>query len=212
MADAATSPVQIVEPSTVATDSALVRALTAERDYVNGQIENVRVRLDAMDEATKVLHETVTRTPTEIQLAIGHLREVINEKFESVGTQFKERDTRQEREARDNKVAVDAAFAAQKEAAAKQDESNAKAIDKSEKATAETISKLQDLVDSKVDALAATLADLKSRVDRAESNKEGIHDSRVESRASSSLSLQGLAAAIGLLGFLIVAATFIATH
>jgi chromosome segregation ATPase len=153
---------QIVDPSTVATDAAMVRALAAERDYVDGKIAALLARLDSMDEATKVLHETVTRTPTDIQQAVGHLKELMEEKFVSVQTQFRERDTRSERESRDNAIKVDAAFAAQKEAAAKEAESNTRAIEKSERATEKVI----DALNSKID-------DLKERLGRVEGVKEG---------------------------------------
>jgi hypothetical protein len=102
---------------TLASNDAIERAAVAERDYVNGQLDVLRERLKGIDVATQLLNSTVNRTPTDIQKEILHLRELSDEKFESVAIQFKERDTRQERESRDNKVAVDAAFAAQKEAA-----------------------------------------------------------------------------------------------
>jgi cation transport regulator ChaB len=126
-----------------------------------------------MDTATIVLNQAVTKTPTEIQKEVSHLRELSDEKFISVQTQFKERDTRQERESRDNKVAVDAAFAAQKEAAAKQDEANAKAIDKSERATAETIKTNQELSKSTTDALTKSLDEVKLAIGRIEATKQG---------------------------------------
>jgi hypothetical protein len=92
----------------------------------------------------------------------------------AVALQFKERDTRSERESRDNKVAVDAAFAAQKEAAAKQDEANQKAIDKSEKATNESIAKLGDVVKASNDALADKIDDLKTRLSLQEAQTIGL--------------------------------------
>jgi cation transport regulator ChaB len=160
----------------------LVRAVQAERDYVDGQIEVLKQRLDGIDRATEVLNETVNRVPTDVQQAVGHLRSLVDEKFTSVGTQFKERDTRSERESRDNKVAVDAAFAAQKEAAAKQDESNAKAIAKSEATTAETIRNLATLVDSGINGLRETLDDLKVRLARIEAAKIGGQEVTTERR------------------------------
>src|SRR5664279_5714778 len=119
------------DPSSLST-RAIERAVDAERDYADAQLEVLRERLRGIDKATEVLSGTVTRTPTEIQKEVTHLRELTEEQLRSIQVQFRERDTRQERESKDNKVAVDAAFAAQKEAAAKQDEANAKAIDKSE--------------------------------------------------------------------------------
>jgi tetrahydromethanopterin S-methyltransferase subunit B len=147
--------------------------LRAERDFAIGQIEVVTTRLNAMDEATSVLRESVTRVPTDVQLQVGNLRDVMEERFNSIEKQFAERDVRSEREARDNKVAVDAAFAAQKEAAARQDESNAKAIDKSENATVETIRKLNDIVDALNKALSDKVDDLKARIGAVEASRIG---------------------------------------
>jgi chromosome segregation ATPase len=157
----------------VLTTEQLIRSVQAERDYVDGQLDVIRERLRGIDTATRLLNETVNRTPTDIQKEITHLRELSDEKFHSVGTQFAERDTRQEREARDNKVAVDAAFAAQKEASSEQNKSNTLAINKSEVATGETINKLAELFKSTTDALAAQIADLKDRLTTIEQYRAG---------------------------------------
>jgi len=156
---------------TVLTTQQLERGLDAERDYVKGEVRVLEQRLTAMDIATELLSATVTRVPTEVQTAVGNLRDLHSERFQSIATQFAERDTRQERESRDNKVAVDAAFAAQKEAASEQNKSNTLAIDKSERATAETLAKQADLFKSKTDALDTQIADLKERLTIVETAK-----------------------------------------
>jgi cation transport regulator ChaB len=158
---------------TVLTTEALTRAVQAERDYVDGRIAVLEERLRAIDVATRLLNETVNRVPTDVTKEVTHLRELMDERLTSVSIQFKERDTRSERESRDNKVAVDAAFAAQKEAAAKQDEGNAKAINKSEMATAETINKLSELFRTSAGALSDKIDDLKARVGALENLKQG---------------------------------------
>lgn len=170
-------PESTPDPSVLTTD-AILRAVQAERDWVTAQVDVLRERLHGIDRATEVLSQTINRTPTEIQKEVTHLRELSNERFESVALQFKERDTRQEREARDNKVAVDAAFAAQKEAAAKQNESNTLAISKSEASTAETITKLAELFRSTTDALSDKIDDVKLRLVTIESLKLGNLETR----------------------------------
>lgn len=168
-------PPPVPDP-TVLTTSQLLRVTGSLRDYIDGKMEVLETRLFAIDRATELLNETVNRVPTETQTAIGRIQDLMDEKFKSIEVQFRERDTRQERESRDNKVAVDAAFAAQKEAAAKQDESNAKAIDKSERATAETILKVQDLAKTQNDAMRDKYDELKDRINRADGKGEGRHD------------------------------------
>ena len=168
------------------------RALLSLREVLEGKTsgdrEVLEARIDGMDEAVKLLQTIADRVPGLMDQKIGDLHTLISEhfrtvdqrfalqdeKFASVQTQFTERDTRSERESRDNKVAVDAAFAAQKEAASKQDDSNQKAIEKSERATAETLAKQGDLGKSTTDALAANISDLKERATRIEGQLASI--------------------------------------
>lgn len=155
----------------------IIGGRTALRAEIQGDKRVFETRLAGMDEAIKLLQALRDKMPMEIDAKLLSLQALIqkefaihDERFASVALQFKERDTRSERESRDNKVAVDAAFAAQKEAAAKQDEANSKAIDKSEKATTETINKLTELNRTEIKGLSGTMDDLKDRVTRAETN------------------------------------------
>ena len=81
--------------------------LTTEelRRDVSALREILQARLDGMDRATVVLSDTVNRTPTAIQIAVGNLRELAEEKldsasrvsaerFESLVNRFAERDER----------------------------------------------------------------------------------------------------------------------
>lgn len=161
---------------TVLTTEQLLRAIAAERDYVTGQIAVLIERLNGIDTATELRLKELARSPMQMDEKIEVVTNLMSEKFrsinmtfkerdvwlkekyDSIAQQFKERDIRSEREARDNKVAVDAAFAAQKEAASEQNKSNTLAITKSETATQETINKLAELFKTTTDALADKLA------------------------------------------------------
>jgi chromosome segregation ATPase len=171
---------------TILTTEQLLRAIKGERDFVEGQLDVLRERLAGVDRATELRLTDIVKIPDQIDEKVSNLAAVTEERFQSIAKQFAERDTRSERESRDNKVAVDAAFAAQKESAAKQDESNQKAIDKSEVATAEKINKLAELFTTTTDALGDKIDDLKERVGKAEGSKAGATESRT-----------GLYAAIG---------------
>jgi cation transport regulator ChaB len=173
-----------VPDPTILTTEQLLRVAEAERDYVKGEVRAIEARLDAIDKATSLLSETVNRVPTEVTKEVMHSRALNDEMFHSVQVQFKERDERSERESRDNKVAVDAAFAAQKEAAAKQDEANQKSIDKSEAGTAEAINKLAQLFETTLGGLRGTLDDVKLRVGSMEAVIANGHFNRSDSRAS----------------------------
>ena len=194
---------------TVATNDAVERAVQAERDYADGRIAVLEERLRAIDVATRLLNETVNRVPTDVTKEVTHLRELMDERLASVAIQFKERDTRSERESRDNKVAVDAAFAAQKEAAAKQDEGNLKAIDKSERATQETIKTNAELSRADVRALAGTVDDLKDRVVKMESIKQGIADIRTDQRAEHGANIGSIMATVGIASVVVAIAGII---
>ena len=186
------------DPSVLTTAQSLERA-AAERTYTDGQIAvlaerilRLIQRMDDRDEATKVLHETVTRVPTEMQLAIGHLGAVVDEKFASVNTRFTLNDDRQKAEAVANETKVNAAFAAQKEAAAEQNKANQTAINKSEEATKESIAKLAELVKTGMDALSDKIDDgkdhrtrIEDRLTRHESAALGSKDQRTEGRDQS---------------------------
>ena len=152
-----------VPDPTERTIASLLEALKAERDYVDGQLEVRDERLRGIDVATSLRLDALAEVRLALHSGISHERELSNERFSSVAQQFVERDTRSEREARDNKVAVDAAFAAQKEAAQKQDEANQKAIDKSETAMDEKVNKLEQLFKTTTDALADKVDDVKVR-------------------------------------------------
>lgn len=180
--------------------------------------ELLETRLDGMDRAQALLSETVNRAPTEITREVSHLRGILDERLASVdrqfqeqdrltSTQFRERDTRSEREARDNKLAVDAAFAAQEKQAVAQNEGNQLAISKSESATAETIKTNQELAKSEINALRKSAEDQKQRQSEVDEDlkrriganeaalvgisklREGATETRTDSRAATSTGL-----------------------
>lgn len=194
------------DPSVLSTDQ-LMRMLRAERDYTDGQVEVLQERLRGMDEATKVLHETVTRVPTDMQLAVGHLRDVMDEKFGSVNTRFVLNDDRSKSEGVANEVKVNAAFAASKEASAKQDDANQKAIDKSEKTTKEVIDKNSLAAEAANKALADKVEDqkdrttrLEDRMTRQEARDIGRGEQRSESRDTGRYTATIIGAALAVAG------------
>src|SRR5665647_978083 len=133
MSDKSASVFPVPDP-TVLTTRQLLREIEILRDLVDDKVE-VRqrevaalkellfVRIDAMEQATALRARAVDDAPANNARQISHLRELMDERFASIGVQFKERDIRSERETRDNKLAVDAAFAAQEKQAVAQNES-----------------------------------------------------------------------------------------
>jgi hypothetical protein len=189
------------------TDAAIARLERSMTLWVEGQLAIRDERLRGIDTATNLRLTGMSGISGDVDSKVGRLEDVMAEKFSSVSQRFDERDTRSERESRDNKVAVDAAFAAQKEAAAKQDEANAKAIDKSERATAETIKTNQELNQAKTDALTSGLDDIKLELRGITANKLGQTEQRVvttENRTSTYATI-GVIISIVLFGFALIA-------
>lgn len=179
----------VPDPTTLTTEQ-LLREIAGVRSHMDAQIETLEERLRGMDRATELRLLGITDIPKQIDTSVSHLKELMDTLFSSVALQFDERDKRGERESRDNKLAVDAAFAAQEKAAIAQNESNTLAIDKSEKATTETLTKQADLFKSTTDALAGKIEDLKDNVmreiadiKRSLSGAKGGVDSRQQSIA-----------------------------
>ena len=159
---------------------------TAQLDRAIDNIDRVySTRLDGMDEAVKVLSETVNRTPTVIQVEISHVRELTKaqldslqstttEKFASVTQQFLERDIRTEQAATANASALAAALQAAKEAVAEQANAAAKAADKTELSFTKLIEQTQLQITTVAEGLGDKIDDLKGRLDRGEGNSSGV--------------------------------------
>lgn len=116
--------------------------------------ELLETRLDGMDKALVLLQARADRVPSETDLAVLRLRELTDEKFQAVTTRFG-----------DSKTAVDVAFTAQKEAAAKTETSTTKQIDQIKELAAATFDGLRDKIDGVI-----------SRMDRGEGRSKGLGD------------------------------------
>lgn len=142
----------------------------AEHALIQAVIET---RLDGMDKATALVRELTDSLPRSIDEKITALHQVHEEKFNSIQTQFRERDVRTDQSSRDQKVAVDAALQAAKEAVGKQNESSDKSIIKSETSTSKQIDQIMQLIVSGSKAMDDKLNDVKERLTRVEGASEG---------------------------------------
>jgi ribosome-associated translation inhibitor RaiA len=184
-----------------------VKALRSE---VATLLKAVYVRIDAIDKATALLHEDTVRVPTQIDRAIANITELLRaeingdiarvetwtkEKFNGVDAQFSERDTRTDQRAGDTKLAVDAAFAAAKEATAKIEAGFTKQLDA-----------IGSIIDTKTVNLEGNISDLKDRMTAMESIARSAAFNRTDARASSGQLMT--AVALGFLGLsVLIAAT-----
>ena len=161
---------------------------TAQLDRAIESLESrIDARIDAMDKASRLLHEDFTRVPTEMDRRLGHLQELIfskldavarvtEQQFNAIGMRFEEMDKRTAQLSVADKTAIAAALQAQKEAAGAQNESNAAANAKMEKNFAELIAQNQTLLMEVRRNNEIQIGDLKSRVDKAEAHGKGVGD------------------------------------
>jgi hypothetical protein len=151
--------------------------LTAGSDANLASRAIIETRLAGMDIAIQLLQASADKFPTRIDEKIRALREVHEatylEKFDSIQTQFKERDVRTEQAAGAVKIAVDAALQAQKEAVGEQNKSSSTAIAKSESATMKQIDQLSVLIQTMTKASDDKFTDVKERLTRIEGKSEG---------------------------------------
>jgi hypothetical protein len=183
-----------------------LNTLTTEqlRRELSGLREILTARLDAMDTATRLLSETVNRTPTQIQTEITHVRELMQEKlsslggsaeekFTSIALQFAERDVRTTQAATASAQALAAALQAAKEAVFEQAQAAAKAAEKTETSTGKQIDLLLSQIKAQGETFGDRLAKLKERIDRGEGQHSGATETRTETRLNVNTVLQALA-------------------
>ena len=104
------------------------------------------------------------------------LEKLMDQKFVGIKTQIDDRDIQTDKASRDVKSAVDAAFAAAKEAVGEQNKSNALSITKSEAATTKQIDLIFELIKTNTSVSDGKVADIKDRLQAIESHSKGIGD------------------------------------
>jgi len=181
---------------TILTTQQLQREISALKEIIF-------TRLDAMDKAMVVFSDAITRTPTDVDKQIAHLKELHQEKFESIVKQFGERDARMDREAASNKTSLDAALQAAEKAVNKQNETFALSIAKSENATNKQMEQQATLIHTSNGALESKISDLKDRVTIIEGKTSGQMQAQVTHQTSNSFIIAVFVAAIAFVGFLI---------
>jgi hypothetical protein len=174
-------PNNVTDPSALTTQQ-LFREIGTAREIgetlIYGINQNITTRIDGMDKAIELLQTSTDRTPNMVSASIERLQELHEEKFESIATQFMERDTRTEQTSRDSKVAVDAALQAAKEAVGEQNKSNALAIAKSEATFTKQIDQIGVLISTMQKGIDDKIDDIKTRLQAIESRKLGEGETR----------------------------------
>jgi polyhydroxyalkanoate synthesis regulator phasin len=190
--------IPVPDPS-VLTTQALLREIGGLRELLSQRVESI-------EKAVEVAHNNLVRVPTDVDRTVGHLREVVHEKFNTVSerfdgiaTQFAERDTRVEQTARAGEEALKAALQAAKELVGTQSASFSISIDKAEAAT-----------EKRFDAANDKIEDLKERLTLLEGQGRGKVDAVATRQASTFNVANVISVILGVLALLV--ATFVATR
>jgi hypothetical protein len=213
-------------------DKAIANLREILEAQISGQKELFQARFDEAEKATRLLQDIFDRVPMMMDEKVSHLAKLGEEKFAGVERSFEERDTRSEREARDNKTAIDAALLAQKEAVRLQTEASALATAKSEAATMkqtdqlvtqlQTSTKALDdkiaelgksataLLQAETKALTGEIANVKERLTLIEGKSTGRVENVVEHRASATDTRGLVGMLVGLAGIAFVAVDVLA--
>jgi hypothetical protein len=195
---------------TALTTAQLLRELASLREVLTA-------RLDAMDQATRLLAETVNRTPTVVQTAISHLKELHEERFRSteqvsqtrlngIEQQFAERDVRTEQASIATDSALKAALQAAKEAVFENSQAAAKAAEKVELSFTKQIDQIGLRIDTIVKGYDDRLTEIKERIDRGEGAGAGAAGQRTEARLSVSTVIAVILAVVSVATLLLYAA------
>jgi hypothetical protein len=131
----------------------------------------LETRLDGMDIATQLLATTVNHVPSAVDESVGHLKELHDGRFNSLEQMISQRFM-------DNQKAVDAAFAAQKEAVAEQNKSIALSNDKSELAFTKQIDGQAVLLATTNRAMSDKIEDIKEQLSTRSGHDRGTLDTR----------------------------------
>lgn len=191
----------------------LLREIATSRETTEAKATGVRevieTRLSGMDKAIELLQHTANKMPQFIKDEVAQLRELHQEKFNSIGTQidiqfgaiatqFGERDKRTDQLSLSDKTAINAALAAQEKQAVAQNESNAAANVKMETNFSKLIDQGQALLLEVRRNTEAQINDLKSRLDKGEGGAASSREVKKDSHDNLSLILAAAAVLIAI--------------
>jgi hypothetical protein len=160
--------------------------------------EVLEARMDGTDKLVGLLQAALDMRPDVITKEVTHLQKLHEEKFSSIGTQFKERDTRTEQTGKDSKVAVDAALQAAKEAVSEQNKSSALAIAKSEASTNKQLEQIGATIQAVTSSLNDKIDDVKMRLTTFDGLLKGGQTQKDDGRANIALGVSIVVAVLTL--------------
>jgi hypothetical protein len=164
----------VIDPTRNVLD--LVTAAIKRQDDIRDVL--VSTFTDRLDVVVKHVDDVLTMRSTHAQEMTSALNERVDEKFKSVDMQLALIERQRVEQKADTQKAVDAALAAQKEAVREQTTASDLAIGKSENAMTKQVDQQGVTFATAIQGTERVLQDLKDRVTRIESVKQGSTDGR----------------------------------
>ncbi len=159
--------VEVFQADLTRVPTQLDRAIMGLRDVIDARL----VSMDAALVRDRMLLDQLYDSVKDLTVRVGQLAQVTDQRFAGIAEQFKERDTRTDQRAGDTKLAVDAAFAAAKEATSKIEMGFTKSIDSQ-----------QAVQTAQTKATEDKISDLKDRMTALENRTVGITTANAENR------------------------------
>ena len=163
----------------------ITRDILKLRELIEANLETISARINGMDTATRLLADSVAKFPSDVDRAVQSATDLIVSQLRGVEGVSQEKFSGIQGTFESNALALTAALAAQKEAAAEQNKSNTLAITKSEQATKETIAANAAQNTTANSALLTTLTDIKERLVRLEAKAVNVRESAGDVQAVS---------------------------
>ena len=169
------TPITTPHPDpTVLTDRAVERAIVRMHEYVDSQLAIRDERIKGIDLATTIRNQAISNVPAMVDEKVLSHNSVVDVRFEALELRFKAI----EHCFAASDAALTTALASAKELAVQQEAANTKAIDKAERATAETIKANYQVWAASHEALAKSVDALTGSVNRMEAMRLGAKDDR----------------------------------
>jgi hypothetical protein len=164
--------------------------LLSLRSELATQFRGIETRFGAIDKATDLQHQDLVRVPTQVDKAIGALREVLEQTLATHIAELRGELHQHISETREkfaaatvltdklriaDSTALTAALSAAEKAVGEQNRSSSLAITKSEQGMLEALKQQQVNFQTEIRAITVNLGTMQSRLDRGEGNSNTIY-------------------------------------
>jgi hypothetical protein len=172
------------DPSLLTTQ-ALWREIEHLKEFLQSQIDETKRNQE-------LAHENLVRVPTDVQKAVGNLRDLIERRFQDESALRDEKFAGVQKQFDEKKTAIDAALAAVKEAG-----------NKTESAFIKQIDQLVLLFNTSTKSIEGQIDDVKDRLNRGEGRGEGTKETKTSQMDSNRLWIAVAGLALAALAFVI---------